>query len=53
MAYLGVLGRETIKTFLNDMIAIQILDELYHFAVESMDDSLNLLGRRDEFYHFL
>lgn len=53
MTYLGILGGETIETFLNDMIAVQILDEFYHLAVESIDDSLDLLGRRDEFYHLL
>lgn len=53
MTYLGILGGETIETFLNDMIAVQILDEFYHLAVESIDDGLDLLRRRDEFYHLL
>lgn len=53
MTYLGILGGEAIETFLNDMIAVQILNELYHLAVESIDDGLGLLGRRDELDHLL
>lgn len=35
------------------MVAIQVLDELYHLTTESSDDGLDLFGRRDEFYHLL
>ena len=35
------------------MVAVQILDEVYHLPIESIDDSPNLLGRRDKFYHLL
>ena len=35
------------------MVAVQVLDELDHLTVESLDDGLDLLGRRDEFYHLL
>lgn len=53
ITYLSIFRGETIQTFLNDMIAIQVLDELYYLTIESIDDGLNLLGRRDEFYHLL
>ena len=35
------------------MVAVQVLDELYHLTIKSNDDGLDLLGRRDEFYHLL
>ncbi len=53
ITYLGIFGGETIETFLNNMVAVQILDELYHLTIESVNDGLDLLGRRDEFYHLL
>ncbi len=53
MTYLGIIGRQTIETFLNDMIAVQVLDELYHLAIQSIDDGLDLLWRRHKFYHLL
>ena len=50
---MGIIGGETIETFLNDVVAVQVLDELDHLTVESVDDGLDLLGRRDELYHLL
>lgn len=35
------------------MVAVQVLDKLYHLAVQSLDDGLDLLGGRDKFYHLL
>ena len=51
--HLSIIGGKTIETFLNDMVAIQVLDEFHNLTVQSIDHGLYLLGRRNEFYHFL
>ena len=53
MTYLGIVWGQAVETFLNNMVAVQVLDELHHLTVESIDDGLDLLGRGDKFYHLL
>ena len=53
VTYLGIFGRETIEAFLNDVIAVQILDKLYHLTIQSIDHRLDLLRGRHEFDHLL
>lgn len=50
---LSVLGRKTIKAFLDDMVAIQILHEVHNAVPKSTDHSLRLLWSRDELDHLL
>ena len=51
--YLSVLGRETIKTLLNHVITVQILNQLHHSVLQGINNSLNLLAGGDKFYHLL
>ena len=51
--YLSVLGRETIKTLLNHMVTVQILNQLHHSVLQGINDSLDLLAGGDKFNHFL
>jgi hypothetical protein len=50
---LGVLGRETVETLLNHMIAVQILDEVHHPVLKITNHGLRLLRGGDKFNHFL
>ena len=40
--HLRVLRTEAIETFLDDVIAVEILNELYNAVLQSMNDSLGL-----------
>jgi hypothetical protein len=50
---LGVLGRQVIKTLLDDVVAVEVLDERDNFVSESLGDDLDLLRGRDELDHLL
>jgi hypothetical protein len=41
--YLSVFRRETVKTLLNYMVAIQILNQLNYSIFQSFDNGLNLI----------
>ena len=41
-AHLRILWTEAIETFLDDVIAVEILNELYNAVLQSMNDSLGL-----------
>ncbi len=47
---LGIFGAEMIETLLDDMIAIQVLDQINDLAFQSMDDGLNLANVSDLSY---
>lgn len=51
--YLSVLRRETIKTFLNYMVTVEILDQLHHSVLQGVDYGLDLLASGDKFNHLL
>jgi hypothetical protein len=44
---------QPVQALLNDVIAVQVLDQLHNLALQSMDDGLDLLRGGDEFNHFL
>jgi hypothetical protein len=48
---LGVERAQLIETLLDDMIAVQVLDELNDLEAQSIDNDLDLLGRSDELDH--
>jgi hypothetical protein len=50
---LGVLGRQVVKTLLDDVVAVEVLDERDDFVSESLGDDLDLLRGRDELDHLL
>lgn len=50
---LGVNSSELVKTLLDDMIAVQILDELHDSITESLDDEMDLLRSTDVLNHLL
>lgn len=41
--YLSVFRRETVKTLLNYMVAIQVLNQLNYSIFQSFDNGLNLI----------
>lgn len=50
---LGVSSSELVKTLLDDMVAVQILDELHDSETESLDNEMDLLRRTDVLNHLL
>lgn len=50
---LGVLGRELVQALLDNVVAVEILDELNHLVAESLDNDRHLLLGRDELNHLL
>ena len=50
---LSVLCIELVQTFLNDMIAIEVLNQIHHLAIQGINDSANLFGCLDEVNHLL
>jgi hypothetical protein len=50
---LGVLGRQVVETLLDDVVAVEVLDERNDFVSESLGDDFDLLRGRNEFNHLL
>ena len=50
---LGIIRGELVETLLNNVVAIQVLDEFDNLVAESVDDDLNLLRSGDELDHLL
>ena len=50
---LSIVRTQVVETFLNHMVAVEVLDELHHIVLESGDDQLSLLWARDVFDHSL
>jgi hypothetical protein len=50
---LGIFRGETVETLLDDMVAIEILDQIHNTITESLDDRLSLLRSRNELDHLL
>ena len=50
---LRILGGEAIETFLDYMVAIEVLDQFDNPILQCPDDGLDLLMRRDELNHLL
>lgn len=50
---LGVNSSELVKTLLDDMVAVQILNELHDFVTESLDNEMDLLRSTDVLNHLL
>lgn len=50
---LGVLGGQMVEALLDDVVAVEILDERNDFVSQSLGDDLDLLGGRDELDHLL
>ena len=44
---------EVIEALLNDVVAVQVLNQRDDLAVESLDDQLDLVRSRNEFDHLL
>ena len=51
--YLSVGCRQTVKAFLNNMIAIQILNKLDDMITKGINDGTCLLGSGDKLNHLL
>jgi len=39
---LGILGLEMVETLLNDMVAVEVLDEQNNSVIKGADDGINL-----------
>ena len=50
---LSVLRREVVETLLNDVVAVEILNELHNIVLKSTDDQLSLAWCVDELDHSL
>jgi len=50
---LSILGLQTVQALLDDMVAIEVLNELDNLALESVDDGIDLFASREEFDHLL
>jgi len=50
---LGVLGRQVVETLLDDVVAVEVLDERDDIISESLGDDLDLLRSRDKLDHLL
>lgn len=50
---LGIRSAELVQALLDDMVAVQVLDQLNHLESESFSDDLDLLCRADVLNHFL
>jgi hypothetical protein len=50
---LSIFGRKAVKTFLDDVITIEILHKLNNIALQSANDGLSLLRSRDKLNHLL
>lgn len=50
---LRVLGTELVKTLLNDVVAVEVLNKLDNLVAQGIDDHLDLGGGGDEFNHLL
>lgn len=50
---LSIVRSELVKTLLDDVVAVQVLDELHNSIAKSRDDSLNLTRCGDELNHLL
>jgi hypothetical protein len=50
---LGVNRSELVQALLNDMIAVEILDEVHDAEPKRLDDEMNLLGNADILNHLL
>lgn len=50
---LGVFGRQVIEALLDDVVAVEVLDERNHFESQSLGDGHDLLLGRDKFDHLL
>lgn len=50
---LGVFRRQLVKTLLDDVVTIQVLDEVDNLVTKSIDNDLHMLGDRDKLNHLL
>lgn len=50
---LGLLGVQAVQALLNDVVAIQVLDQIHDMVLQRIDNSLGLLGSGDELDHLL
>jgi len=50
---LRIVTCKVVQALLNDVVAVQVLNELDHFILQRLDDHGHLLWCRDEFDHLL